>query len=150
MSLYFADTSALIKRYVAEPGSTWVRGWVDPAVGNTVVISRLTTVEVVAGLARRQRESSISPADFATLRGRFITDLDKQYIVIGLRKHVLTLARNLAALYPLRALDAIQLACALESRKTLGVVMTFVAADHRLLTAAAAEGFTTDDPNLHP
>jgi predicted nucleic acid-binding protein len=150
VSTYFADTSALIKRYVAEPGSAWVRSWVDPSVGNTIVISRLTTVEVVAGLARRQRENSISPVDFTTLRGRFIFDVDKYYVVIGLRKYVLTVARNLAAQYPLRALDAIQLACALETRKTLGAGMILVAADHRLLTAARAEGFATDDPNLHP
>jgi predicted nucleic acid-binding protein len=150
VSTYFADTSALIKQYVAEPGSVWVRGWADPKASNTIVISRLTTVEVVAGLARRQRENSISATDFTTLRGRFIFDVDRHYIVIGLRKHVLTTARNLAAQYPLRALDAIQLACALETRKTLGAAITLVAADQRLLTAARAEGFTTDDPNLHP
>jgi hypothetical protein len=30
---YFADTSALAKRYISETGSAWVRGLLDPAAG---------------------------------------------------------------------------------------------------------------------
>jgi predicted nucleic acid-binding protein len=150
VSIYFADTSALIKRYVAETGSAWVRSWANPAAGNTVVISRLTTVELVAGLARRQRENSISVADFAALRGRFINDADQFYTVVGLRKHVLKQARDLVPRHSLRTLDAIQLACGLEARKTIGTAMTFVSADHRLLPAAIAEGFIVEDPEQYP
>lgn len=150
MSVFFADSSALIKRYVAETGSVWVRGWADPVAGNTVVISRLTTVEVIAGLARRKRENSISAADFAALRGRFISDADKFYTLIGLRVHILNRARDLIPLHSLRTLDAIQLACALDARKTLGAAIIFVSADHRLLAAAVAEGFVVEDPEQHP
>jgi uncharacterized protein len=150
VSIYFADTSALIKRYVAETGSAWVRSWADPAADNTVVISRLITVEMIAGLARRQRERSISAKDFTALRGRFISDADKFYTLIGLRVHVLNAARDLIPRHSLRTLDAIQLASALDARKTLGTAITFVSADHRLLPAAVAEGFVVEDPELHP
>lgn len=39
MALYFLDTSALVKRYVAESGSAWVMALCDPASGHVVVIS---------------------------------------------------------------------------------------------------------------
>ena len=39
MSLYFLDGCALIKRYVAEIGSTWVVGLCNPMVKNDVFIA---------------------------------------------------------------------------------------------------------------
>lgn len=50
----------------------------------------------------------------------------------------------------LRALDAIQLACAVYARDLLDEPMTVLSADNNLLLAAAAEGFGTDNPNNHP
>ena len=48
MSLYYFDASALVKRYVLEPGSTWVRALIDrldPDTGeriNTVLIAEVS------------------------------------------------------------------------------------------------------------
>ena len=50
----------------------------------------------------------------------------------------------------LRTLDAIQLACALRAQTTLQQPITFVSADVKLLNAAIAEGFATENPNNHP
>jgi hypothetical protein len=50
---YFFDSSAIVKRYVAELGSSWVFQLLDPAQGNRIYLARLTGVEVVAGLTRR-------------------------------------------------------------------------------------------------
>ncbi len=55
MPWYFFDRSALVKRYVAEVGSSWVNGIVDPGSGHTGVVARITGVELVSALARRQR-----------------------------------------------------------------------------------------------
>ena len=38
MSVYFLDSSALVKRYVAEIGSGWVVGLFNPMVKNDVFI----------------------------------------------------------------------------------------------------------------
>jgi len=51
---YFFDTSALIKRYLRETGSNWVRAVVR-SPQNGVVLSSLTTVEVHAVVARQQK-----------------------------------------------------------------------------------------------
>jgi hypothetical protein len=50
---------------------------------------------------------------------------------------VLAAARVLVGKYPLRALDAIQLACAQWEVRLLKEPMTFDCADNRLLSAAA-------------
>ncbi len=123
--------------------------WAAQKAGHTVVISRLTTAEVIGGLARRQREQSITPADLLALRSAFFSHVDKVYTVINMNKDVLEEAGNLLVRHPLRTLDAIQLAASLKAAQTFpGLV--FISADTRLLTAASAEGLSTDDPNAHP
>ena len=102
MSVYFADTSALIKHYIAETGSAWGSGWAAQTAGHTVVISHLTTAEVIGGLARRQREQTITLVDLTALRGTFFNHIDKVYAVINLNKDVLEEAGNLLIRHPLR------------------------------------------------
>ena len=55
MSDYFLDSSALVKRYLTETGSDWVRALADPGTGNTIVVAGITRVEVAAALAGRHR-----------------------------------------------------------------------------------------------
>jgi uncharacterized protein len=150
LSVLFADTSAIAKRYLMETGSVWVRQWANPAAGNIIIISGLATVEVAAAVARREREGTISPNDAMTLRRVFAGHINQSYTVINLSKGVLAHARDLVGKYPLRSLDAIQLASALRAAQTLGITPTFISADQRLLSAATAEGFAVDDPNAHP
>ena len=73
MSFYFLDTSALIKHYVDEVGSSWLAATVFEPAGNMLLIARITVVEMRSALARRRREASIEPADHAdALRGRHV------------------------------------------------------------------------------
>ncbi len=150
MSVFFADTSALAKRYVSETGSAWVRRWARPGHGNIVVISEVTIVELASALARLQRDGSLSPTAFLRLRNSFLVHTEREYLLVALRRRLLLRASRLVVSHPLRALDAIQLVCALEAVQAFGTTPTFVSADRNLLTAAAAEGLPTDDPNLHP
>lgn len=59
MSHYFFDSSALVKRYIPEIGTTWVRSIVAPTSGNTVIIAHITSVEVVSAVMRRSRDGSV-------------------------------------------------------------------------------------------
>lgn len=149
MSVFFADTSALAKRYVPEDGSAWVQSWIEPASGHVTIISALSTVEFIALLARRQREGSVSATDFDRLRRDFMFHVRRQYQVIVLGPDVLGQAQQLVAKHPLRTLDAIQLATAHAAARAIGAFPVFVTADQRLLAVAATEGFPTDDPNAH-
>jgi hypothetical protein len=42
MTHYFLDSSALIKRYVAETGTNWVRSIILPGSGNIIVVAHIT------------------------------------------------------------------------------------------------------------
>jgi predicted nucleic acid-binding protein len=42
MSYYFFDTSAIIKRYVIEQGSTWVNSITARSGGHTILIAQIT------------------------------------------------------------------------------------------------------------
>lgn len=150
MTSYYVDTSALIKRYLAERGSTWIKNITDLKAGHVIVVSNLTAVEVFSSLARRQREGTITPADLLILQTRFLADFGQEYLSVALEDIVLSRARDLLNRYPLRSLDAIQLACAVESSIILGESMIFLSSDRNPLNAAAGEGFRTDDPNNHP
>ena len=149
MSLIFADTSALAKRYVHEAGSAWVRSWAAVEAGNQIVVSELIGAEMVSLLARRWRTRGVSLASFTRLRDAFLLHLEQEYLVVPLRSDILTAAADLVVRHPLRTLDAIHLASAGQVMRQLGATPLFVCADQRLLTAAAAEGFPGDDPNAH-
>jgi uncharacterized protein len=51
MSALFFDSSALVKRYLTEIGSTWVAAQINPGSNNVIVIAEITRVEVAAALA---------------------------------------------------------------------------------------------------
>jgi predicted nucleic acid-binding protein len=59
LTVYFFDTSALVKRYVTETGSAWIRSTASPGAGNVIFIAQITPVEVVSALVRRERDGSI-------------------------------------------------------------------------------------------
>jgi uncharacterized protein len=69
MATYFLDTSAIIKRYIFEPGQAWILSLCSPAQGHDLYISPAALVKVVAAICRRAREKSISIAE----RDRLIT-----------------------------------------------------------------------------
>jgi predicted nucleic acid-binding protein len=64
MTLYYADTSALVKRYVDEVGSTWMREQADPQTGHSLMTSRMTEVETFSVLNRRRRGVHIGMSDY--------------------------------------------------------------------------------------
>ncbi len=53
--MYYLDSSTLVKRYLTETGSTWLRSLIDPPSDNTVLIAEITQVEVAAAVAARHR-----------------------------------------------------------------------------------------------
>jgi uncharacterized protein len=118
MPTYFLDTSALVKRHVAEPGHAWIESLCDPAAGNTVVISKVAIVEMSATLARlvRERPPRLSLVDRDTLLTYFQLLIQSDYVVVQVNRAIFTRAATLCRVHPLRAYDAVQLACALTTR----------------------------------
>lgn len=132
----YLDTSALIKRFVAEQGSTLVQSIVIR--GGPVATAKIAYAEVYAGLARKRREGRLSPRRYGRVCRQFELDWSA-YVRVDLRDEILGLARDLIQRHPLRGFDAIHLASALSLKSALGEEITFAAADERLLRAAEAE-----------
>jgi hypothetical protein len=77
-----------------------------------------------------------------------------EYTVVVINRTLLTRAAALCRIHPLRAYDAVQLACALTQRdndlSASRLAPIFVSADAILLSAAQAEGFVIENPNAYP
>lgn len=149
MRCYFFDTSAIVKRYVAELGSTWVIELMTTSPVPSVIIAQATLVELVSALARRQREGSINPKDFIAQRNSFLYHAKTQYQTIRFTNLVIAQAQRLVGQYPLRAFDAIQLASALTAQARLKNPCIFVGCDQRLLEAAKAENLEVENPQVY-
>jgi predicted nucleic acid-binding protein len=126
MAFYYFDASALVKYYVTEPGSTWVRQLIeerDPETGQTrhvILVAEITRVEVAAGLAVIERVGRIRRSERDREYRRFTSQLAHRYAIIPLTTGDLETAAELTQHHPLKAYDAIQLAVALRSRQVLG------------------------------
>ncbi len=151
MTYHFLDSSALIKRYVIENGTMWIRSLVAQ---HDILMAQITQVEVVSGTMRRYRENAISLQTANGIRLLIDRHANRDYQIIKINKDVIQAAEHLLVKYPLRAYDSIQLASALIANHRLVQANTsmliFVSADTRLITAASGEGLATDNPNLHP
>jgi predicted nucleic acid-binding protein len=132
----YLDTSALIKRFVAERGSPLIQAIVTRK--GSVATAKVAYAEVYAGLTRKHREGHLSNRQYASACRQFESDW-RAYIRVDLRDEILLVARDLIQRYPLRGFDAIHLASALSLKSALGEEITFAAADERLLRAAEAE-----------
>lgn len=154
MGTPFLDSSAVVKRYVVEVGSNWVRALTDPAAGNDCWLASVTRVEVLAAFYLRVRTGTLTSAQAQQAELVFRNELNTHYHLVSIRRVILNRAMRLVAAHQLRAYDAIQLASALRLRaRRLAHGLpppTFVSADQTLNRAAAVEGLPVDDPNLHP
>ena len=149
-SAYF-DTSALVKRYVAEAGSKWVNTLFESLPTLTIFTSQLTVVETTCAFSRRMREGALSSEDYEKLLTAFDYDITYKYIVADVMQITIDTACQLAARHPLRAYDAVHVATAIlinhEMVKKTRQSLTFICADNRLLDIAQAENLNTENPN---
>ena len=151
---YYLDTSALVKRYVAETGSAFITQITDSAIGNEIWISTITCVEIVAAFYRRVRIGSLTNAEAAAAEQNFRQDLHGVLRLWDVTPSILSQAMALAKLHSLRAYDSIQLATATDLLTQLRhgnlPPVNFLSADQSLNQAALAEGLLVDDPNRYP
>jgi predicted nucleic acid-binding protein len=132
----YLDTSALVKLYVEEEGSSLVHRAVKEAEAS--VTSVVAYPEARAALARARRERVLAPADYRAS----VDALDADWGSLSLVQGAESLARRaglLAEKHALRGFDAIHLASGLAS---VGGVegAVFLCFDGRLARGARREG----------
>lgn len=153
MSVIFTDSSVIIKRYVRETGSQWVKNIFAAVPANQVFVVAITQVEVVSAITRRGRGDARSQRLAASACALFLTDYAADFEIIEVSHALLEQAVQLALSYGLRGYDAVQLAAGvalnrLHTESGLTPIL-FVSADKELNAAALAEGLGVDDPNNH-
>ncbi len=152
--IFYADSSALVKLHVREVGSDWVKGLVAPTTANRIITSTLSIVEVISSFNRHRRELSITQSEYSQIAEDFLIISNNEYRLVQLTPLVIVESQRILETYALRTGDAVQLASAVLSRTTAQkanlTAPIFLASDNKLLDAAIAEGFTTDNPLLHP
>ena len=136
--IVYADTSALVKLYIAEEGSSKVRELVS---GDSVVTSIVTYAEIRATLARAARDGRMARSEFA--ESRLSVDGDwVQFTRTPLDERLVREAGDLADQFALTGFDAIHLASALRIQDESGQTIGFSAFDRRLNDAASKAGLT--------
>ncbi len=103
MAAYFLDTSAVVKRYVGEIGTPWVQALATPAAGNSLIVVRITLVETIAAVTRRERGGHTSAHEAARAIGDFQLDFARQYFIIEVSAGLVARAASLARTHALRA-----------------------------------------------
>lgn len=153
MGAFFLDTSALGKRYVDEKGSAWIRTLTAPASDNTLLMARITMVEMFSALSRRKREGSVLASACETAANAFTIHCATEYLFIEFNLEIVDRARDLLERYPLRTIDSVQLASALVANKVIIDhelrPLVFVSADARLLQVASDQDLVIENPNLY-
>jgi len=136
---YF-DTSAVVKRYIDEPGRPQVLHLLRR---HACVISAVLPVELRSALRRRVSEGSLDKKRVPEILKRLESDR-AFWTLVAASSEVLADAETLVAAHPLRALDAIHIASAqLFAARITAPKLIFVSADVRQIAAAAAVGMTT-------
>jgi uncharacterized protein len=137
MRLFF-DTSALVKRYVEEPGSDTVQMLCEEA--DELMVSIICLPEMLSTLNSLRRERKLSDERYAELKSEMQMDINDA-MVCSISQAVLSCAVTCLEKYPLRAMDALHLGCALSN-----VTDKFISADIRQLDAAIACGLKVVNP----
>ena len=73
MAGYFLDTSAIVKRYVQEAGTPWIRDLTRLGSPDPVYLARATLVEVTSAITRRSRGGSLDAAHAASILARSLS-----------------------------------------------------------------------------
>ncbi len=128
----FFDSSAFAKRFLDEEGSDRVEEACQQA--SELGLSVLCVPEIVSALNRRRREKTLNMRQYDEAKRRVIEDV-RDVELLNLTLPVIGAAIRILESSPVRAMDALYIACAVEWGAEL-----FITSDQRQLLAARRSG----------
>ena len=131
----FLDSSAFAKRYIEESGSQAVETLC--AAATDLALSIVCIPEIISALNRRVRERNLSTRQYETAKEYFSEDL-RDIAIVNLTPSVISNCTTILEVSPIRAMDALHVACAVEWGAEL-----FVSADRKQVSAAKRAGLKT-------
>lgn len=151
MAHYYLDSSALVKAYVTESGTAWIRNLCSIRAGHTLYTIRVSGAEIIAAFFRRVRTGSLTLSDAQKAAIQFKTDFHTRYQIVEVTQIIIEQAMQLAEKHGLRGYDSIQLSAALQLHSVRNALsldpITFVCADEVLNNIALIEGLACVNPN---
>ncbi|MBN1946426.1 MAG: type II toxin-antitoxin system VapC family toxin [Bradymonadales bacterium] len=145
---HFVDTSALVKRYIDERGSTALHERTFGRTEVAVLVSSLTYAEMYATFSRLLRDGEVTVAEHRTVLERFERDWSS-FVIVEFGPSVRNLVAELASAHALRGSDLAQLASAAHMRSRRAMDL-FVVCDLRLANAATLINLSVFNPELEP
>lgn len=137
--ILYADTSALVKRYVQEAGTEEVLACFTRF--EMIATAALTQVEMAAALAKASRQGWIDAVAAQEAWQDFLQHWPA-YVRLPVSALSLERAARLTWKHGLRAYDALHLACALVWQESAGEAAVFACFDRHLRQAAEGEGLS--------
>lgn len=134
----YCDSSALVKRYVREPGRPML---MELLRRRACVSSALLPVELRSAFRRRVGEATLDASQLPILLERLAADR-LSWTLVPIGAEILGAAEALVGTYPLRALDAIHVASAKVFAARVPSPVLFLSADRKQTEVASAVGLT--------
>jgi len=131
----FFDSSAFAKRYVDEAGSDAVDAVCMEAT--ELALSIICLPEVFSAMNRRLRERKLTQQQYEEAKKRLLAEVEDA-VVVNLTSPVIAMCVAILESHPVRAMDALHIACAVQWDAEL-----FVSADEQQIVAARKAGLCT-------
>jgi len=135
--ILYLDASALVKRYIAEPGSRQVAEGI--AAAEVVGTSLISRAETAAALAKAVRVEALSREEAASVLQVFRSEW-ASLVRVQASETLVARADDLAWELGLRGYDAVHLASALVWQDGMDEAVTVATFDRQLWDAAAQQG----------
>jgi uncharacterized protein len=126
------DSSSFAKRYVQEIGSDELERFLGDA--SELAFSVVLVPEIISALNRRLREHILTLIEYRAVKRQLLNDLSDA-TVLQITPSIVSRSVKLLENNPLRAMDSLHVACALEWRADL-----FITSDRRQFMAAKNSG----------
>lgn len=128
--MLYLDSSALIKRYLHERGSSAVQARLQ--AGEKVFTSVYSFAEIYTVLGRKRQNRELSGETYDMLAQKFKRDWLFSLSPLELDERILSDLPDLVRRFPLKAADAVHLASALWLYHTSQVVPSFAEGEQKL------------------
>src|SRR5215213_1315863 len=150
--MIFFDTSAIVKAYVPEPGSSSVHGAIARMKGE-LYLTRAVALEALGTFAKKRRRDELTNGEYRTARDSFLREMEVTFKLFELGEADFVTAFKMVDVYRRIAvgpIDILHIAAALELRARSASPVTVASSDGPFLAVARAAGLPTFDPETQP